>query len=158
MVTMKTTYKLSSRPESETSYSTQNQTYNRSTLRLWGGRTQDHSLVVCSPYTIQWIIQDICKGTPISFPFLHPVLCSTTFSAILLNKGWRSVYEYKGHQTLAYLLHIMIASWKQCFNSCQYIDVTRWNHNRTQAIKVLTHSASWVCLYLGQHLSIIHSI
>jgi len=57
------------------------------------------------------------KGPQLVSPFLHPVLCSTTFSAILLSKGWRSVYGYKGHQTLAYLLHIIIASWKQCFNS-----------------------------------------
>jgi len=37
------------------------------------------------------------------------------------------------------------------FHSCQYIDATWWNHNRTQAIKVLTHSAIWICLYFGRH-------
>jgi len=56
----------------------------QSTLRSWGGRTLDHSLVVCSPDTIQWIIQDICKRDLNWFPaftvglMLNHIQCNLT--------------------------------------------------------------------------------
>jgi len=93
MVTTKTTCKISLRPESKTSYSARYQTHNSSTLQLGGGRTQDHSLVICSPYTIQWIVQDSCKRDVVNSPLQILVLCSTTFSAIFLNKGWQPMYK-----------------------------------------------------------------
>ena len=111
---LQTTCNLSLRPESKTSYSARYQTHNSSTLQSWGGRTQDHSLVVCSPYTIQWIVQDTCRRDVANFPSQTLVLCSTTFSAIFLNKGMAARVQ---RTTAIKLLPTYYTSWQHHGNN-----------------------------------------
>ena len=51
---------------------------------------EGHRTIVFSPFVpptpFNKSSKTYAKGTPISFPFSHPVLCSTTFSAILPHK------------------------------------------------------------------------
>ena len=150
MVTMKTTHKLSLRPESETGYSTRYQTYNRSTLRLWGGKTQDHSLVYLFPlhHSIDHP-RHMQKGYGYSPLQLQSYVQPHSVQSFWTRDVSRCI-KYKGHQTLIYLLHIR-QHYENNVSTRGYVDVTRWNHNRTQAIKVWTHSAIWVCLYFGRH-------
>jgi len=131
MVTMKTTYKLSLRPESGTSYSTQNQTYNRSTLHLGGGRTQDHRLAHLFPlHHSMNRSRHMQKGPQLVSPF-----CIQSY--------------VQPHSVQSCCTRMVVCVRIYNVPTRGYIDVTRWNHNRTQAIKVLTHSASGVCLYFG---------
>jgi len=108
--------KLSPWPENETKLLYTISNIQQIDTTIVGRRTHNHSLVCLFPFTIQWIIQDICKGHQTGSPLRTSVLCSTTFSATFLNKNGGPCEKNNGHQTLVYLLHVM-TSWKQCYNS-----------------------------------------
>jgi len=125
MIAMQTTHKLSLRPESETKLLNTISNMQQIDTTIVGRKDTIPQFSCLFPLHHsmnhprhmqkgpQWVSSFYIR----SYAQPHSVQSYWTRDGNLCTKN-------NGHQTLAYLLHIMTVSWKQCFNSW-------WNYNRT---------------------------